>query len=552
MLLKRLIIYKKKDNDIIRDISFNEEGLNLIVDLENKGIGSSIGKTTFVRCINICLGSKSIKEIYHSAETSDNEVVKKFILDNEVSVILLVRNDDGKELKLERCLYATKLQYINNVLYEDIEEYKSILKKEFFPDAPSSLKFRELITKFIRIDKGMNYIFKYNDGFGKNNVYHNAFYYFLNLYVDEQETQLNLELSELTTNNSKIKNKYKFKNQNDFKKLIDNYISELNEKKQQIKENDYVAEFEKTDTSNETMINELDSLTTMLYMKRNRVAVLDDRLKKEKRNLLEVDLDSLKMLYDDAIGNIKNLNKSFDDLVKFHNDMCNIRIDNYTKEIDILNNEISSLEEELNNVRKDFSSKFVDYKITVNDKSGSMYDEYINKRIECDKAREDYDRYLKNLSRIEEIGQALVDIKNRKNSDTKNKDLFSEIFNYYCKGIIKEDYKIEYNDNIEKFPLRSTGSKGQLGAGEKKSTIAALDFALIDFFNKVGKRGPRFVIHDQMENATLEELKAIFIECRKNRVQYILPILSDRISTFDITDEEILLKLSKEDKLLKI
>ena len=87
MLLKRLIIYKKKDNDIIRDISFNEEGLNLVVDLENKGIGSSIGKTTFVRCINICLGSKSIKEIYHSAETSDNEVVKKFIFDNEVSEI---------------------------------------------------------------------------------------------------------------------------------------------------------------------------------------------------------------------------------------------------------------------------------------------------------------------------------------------------------------------------------------------------------------------------------------------------------------------------------
>ena len=190
MHLTRLIIYKKENNEIIRDVKFNSKGLNLIVDLENDAHGSSIGKTTFARCINICLGSKSIKDIYHSNETGDSIEIKDFIINNKVSVILYVQIDDAKKIKLERCLYETKLQYINDKLYEDIEEYKNELKHIFFPNSPNCLKFREMITKFIRIDKGINLIFKYNDGYTKNRVYHNAYYYFLNLYINEQENDL--------------------------------------------------------------------------------------------------------------------------------------------------------------------------------------------------------------------------------------------------------------------------------------------------------------------------------------------------------------------------
>lgn len=59
------------------------------------------------------------------------------------------------------------------------------------------------------------------------------------------------------------------------------------------------------------------------------------------------------------------------------------------------------------------------------------------------------------------------------------------------------------------------------------------------------------IIHDQMENVQLKTLKRIFDYCGENDIQYILPILHDRIDTLEIDESCIKLRLSKTDKLFK-
>lgn len=195
MRLISLKIYKKKNGEVIRDVKFNEHGLSLICDLdgdENRAHGSSIGKTAFIRCIDICLGAKTSKILYESKGMGENEILKDFIYENQVSLMLMCEND-GASVCLERNLFDNK-EYVNGEKFKKIEDYNAKLKEIFFPNSPSSLSFRQLIPLFIRIDNEEP--IKYLDNFTKNNNYYYAYSYFLNLYVDEKESSLNDELLE--------------------------------------------------------------------------------------------------------------------------------------------------------------------------------------------------------------------------------------------------------------------------------------------------------------------------------------------------------------------
>lgn len=195
MRLISLKIYKKKNGEVIRDVKFNEHGLSLICDMdgeENLAHGSSIGKTAFIRCIDICLGSKSSKILYESKEMGENEALKNIIHENQVSLMLLCENN-GTSVCLERNLFDNN-EYINGEEFKKIEDYNAKLKEIFLPNSPSCLSFRQLIPLFIRIDNEKP--IKYLDNFANNNNYYHAYSYFLNLYVDEKESSLNDELLE--------------------------------------------------------------------------------------------------------------------------------------------------------------------------------------------------------------------------------------------------------------------------------------------------------------------------------------------------------------------
>ena len=122
MLLEKLTISSK--NGIIRDIPFSLQGLNLVVDTtppsdNQNDSGNNVGKTTFIRCIDFCLGSTG-KDIYHDKETnSDNEEVKSFLIENEVTFTLSLLKKDGTKLILIRSLISNK----------DLKIFLHIIKK---------------------------------------------------------------------------------------------------------------------------------------------------------------------------------------------------------------------------------------------------------------------------------------------------------------------------------------------------------------------------------------------------------------------------------------
>lgn len=65
MKIKELIVRKTKPSEeIIREIIFNEKGLSLIIDDTPKDMresGNSVGKSTAIKIIDLCLGAKSTR-----------------------------------------------------------------------------------------------------------------------------------------------------------------------------------------------------------------------------------------------------------------------------------------------------------------------------------------------------------------------------------------------------------------------------------------------------------------------------------------------------------
>jgi len=216
MRLESLRIFKKTDGTQIRFVKFNRYGLSLICDDDNEPnqTGSSIGKTAFARCIDICLGARTTKTLYRNPATGTNEEFEQYLKENKIAIELILELDEKNKCTLQRNIFDNK-EYINGEEYNNINEYWMDLKKIIFPNAPDTISFREMMTKFIRIDSN-DMPFRYN---GQNTgaaIYRYAYYYFLNLYIDENEISYNAELSEKNTYIETVNKKYNINDAKEF------------------------------------------------------------------------------------------------------------------------------------------------------------------------------------------------------------------------------------------------------------------------------------------------------------------------------------------------
>src|SRR5687768_15696690 len=122
---------------IIRDIPFNLKGLNLVIDTtpptpDKKNSGNNVGKTTFIRCIDFCLGSQG-NDLFQDRELKqDNQIVKDFLISNEVVFTLATLDIKGSKSVIKRSLVEGEDLFINEIRYKTITDFRIQLTKLFF------------------------------------------------------------------------------------------------------------------------------------------------------------------------------------------------------------------------------------------------------------------------------------------------------------------------------------------------------------------------------------------------------------------------------------
>lgn len=570
MFLKSLTI--SSGDTIIREIEFRK-GINLIVDeSENQVTGNDVGKTTVLKLIDFCFGAEP-KGIYLDPETKKKEytLVKDFLKDKAVLIKLILKEDldvlSSKEIEIERNFLSRK-KIIRRINGEELtaDEFESKLTELIFPhhtaDKP---KFRQIISHNIR----------YED----ENIIHTL--KTLNKYTSDAEYEtLHLFLLGCKVGSGATKQKLlnKIRQENDFKKrleknqtktgyqtaldLIEVDILNLNKKKDNLNLNEsFVSDLNKLNEL-KYEINKMSSELSKLTIRRDIIVEAKRELESNKAN---IDTKQLKIIYKQATNYIDDIQRTFEDLVKYHNQMIVEKVRFITQDLPDINKKIKHQETHLERLLKEEKRL-----TTLISKSDSFED--LEKLIAelNDKFRKkgEYENIIQQLNEVDKeldsLNKKLAKIDEELFSDTFEKLVRSQVnkFNTFFATISNklygEQYALNYDiitnkkgQKLYKFSTFNVSSPN-LSSGKKQGEISCFDIAYILFADSENIPCLHFILNDKKELMHDNQLIEIAELVNKNNVQFVASILKDKLPEELNKEEYFVVKLSQSDKLFRI
>lgn len=569
MKIKKLIVRKMEPSEeVIREIIFNQNGLSLIVDNTPEELiesGNSVGKSTAIKIIDLCLGAKTVKELYFDPDTkSENTEVKEFLSEHKVQAELILVDEKKNNYSIKRDLFLRGKKYIFDQDYTK-DEFEEKLKKIIFGLKEPRPTFRQLIPKFVRVDNtAEDKMLKFLPSMTRNSVYDTIYCFLFQICSDDllsrkgelteklsecQKTIQALEKSKSVTSLSVLKQSLE---------IINTDLQDLYGKRQKLSYMDEYREELDTKRKLSLRVNDLQEKMELIEFEINNMEHSIADLSKEKR---EIDFSTLQALYSEAQSFIHDLQVKFEELVEFHNSMIQNRIDFIKEQIESKHELLEVYSYQLSEILHEKE------KITIEALDEGLLDELniLNRKIEeLTQKRGEINQSIQILEEQENIRNSLNDelaridkkIGNEADSGEKIKK-FNQIFADYCNQLYGEKYFLAYDKNWEenkKFPVTIASLGGNVGTGKKKAVIVAYDLAYMKFSTEMGIKVPQFVIHDKMENTHINQLKTIFEICSKIEGQYIIPILRERIDKIDrkYIDKAVVLELSTLDKFFRI
>ena len=341
--------------------------------------------------------------------------------------------------------------------------------------------------------------------------------------------------------------------------IINTDLKELSDKREKLS---YMDEYrEELDVKRQltAQINELQQQLELLEFEIDNMRKSISNLSKEKS---EINFQTLKSIYQEAESFVTELQKSFEDMVGFHNSMIQNRIDFIREQLEKKERIWKQYSEQLETVLADKK------KITVESLDEGLLEELNTLNYKIENLSQEKGEVIKSIEILEEQEKlykkldeqlAEIDMEAAKSANKIEEKLkkFNVIFSDYCNQLYGEKYLLSYNQNWKaekKFPVDIASIGGALGTGKKKALIVAFDLAYMQYGIQMGLHVPQFVIHDKMENTHINQIKTIFKISNSIEGQYIMPILRERIDKVDqnLIEEAKVLELSEEDKFFKI
>jgi uncharacterized protein YydD (DUF2326 family) len=567
MFLKELTI--SSESNVIREILF-KKGINLIVDNTGKEItGNNVGKTTVLKLIDFCLGANP-NGIWIDPESKKDEyaLVKNFLKEKKVLISLtLTENLDdlnAKETVIERNFLPRKemIRRINgNNLTE--EEFEEKLSKILFPQL-TAIKptFRQLISHNIRYkDENINNTLRTLDKYTTDAEYETLHLFMLGVEFDQgsskQEILTKLRQEEVFKSRlEKTQTKSAYETA---LSLIEGDIEKLNRQKNNFNLNEeYETDLDKL-TSVKYRINSASTEITNLNIRRELILEADRDLRNDHTS---IDLQQLQIIYEQAIGNIEGIQKQFEDLVAFHNQMIDEKAKFLTKELPVID---STLSEKRGYIERLLSEeKILTQKIAKSD-SFEELEKLIGQLNEKYREKGEYEKIIAQLNEVDEEIKEL-----HENLKTIEEGLFSDAFEAKVKGQVKKfnKYFAEVSEYLydERYALKYdiiTNKKGQkvyrfsafntnFSSGKKQGEISCFDIAYTLFADEEGIPCLHFILNDKKELMHGNQLVKINELVNKNNIQFVASILRDKLPPELNKPEYFVVELSQNDKLFRI
>ncbi len=553
---------------VIREIEFHK-GLNLIVDeSEHQITGNGVGKTTVLKLVDFCLGANP-KHIYVDHETKKQEykLVKDYLIENKILITLVLTDDLDKgteDIVIQRNFLPRKelVRTINgDQLTED--EFELRLGRILFPQHHASKPtFRQIISHNIRYkDESINNTLKTLDPYTLDAEYETLYLFLFGCEFTKGNSKQEIltKIRQEDTYKSRLeKNQTKTAYETALS-LINNDIEELNKVKGSFNLNE---NFEKDlDKLNQVKyeVNKISSIIGKLNIRKDLIKETEAELKSSKSN---IDLRQLEIIYEQATSKITTIQKSFSDLVSFHNTMVEEKVKFITKELPALE---KSLLENSNILKRLLTEeKRLASEISKSD-SFEELEKVIAELTEKYRKKGEYENIIQQLSEVDsnlkEFNKQLSEIDNELFSDTFEQIVKTQLnkFNKHFASISNELYGEQY---AVKYDI-ITNAKGQrlykfsafnanMSSGKKQGEISCFDIAYTLFADDENIPCLHFLLNDKKELMHDNQLVKIAEFVNKNNIQFIASILKDKLPGEINKEEYFVVKLSQSDKLFRI
>lgn len=571
MYLKKLTI--KTPTNVIREMDF-KAGLNLIIDntddVSSKSTGNNVGKTTVLKLIDFCLGADA-NIIYTDTENNKDiyQEVKDYLMEKQVIIELeLIENiadQNSKTIIIERNFLSRK-KAIHKINGKDIleKDFNDELEKQIFPNINvKKPTFREIISHNIRYkDDSINKTLKTLNKFTKNVEYETLYLFLLGLERDDADKK-----QALTT---KIAQEVKFKERLEKSKdkttyelslkMIEDQINELNIKKDTFNLNDSL-EIDLEELNNvKYNINKVSSQISKMEIRKSLIKEAKAEL---ENNISTIDINQLRILYKEVTLNIDTIQKTFEDLLNYHNKMIVEKIKFISHDLPELENKLQYAKTELNELLSE--EKRLSEKISKGDTFEEL-EKVIEQLNEKYMTKGEYESAIAQITEVEEnintLNKQIDEIDNVLfSSEFENKlkaqlVKFNKCFSTVSKELYDESYALTYKVSTNKKTGKSTyefnSFNANMSSGKKQGEILCFDLAYLLFAEKENIPSLKFLLNDKKELMHDHQLIKVAEYVRNKNMQLVISILKDKLPEEALGTAHIVVKLSQNDRLFRI
>lgn len=570
MFIKRLII--ESNTNIIRDIEF-KNGLNLILDDtpidDTKSTGNNVGKTTVLKLIDFCLGANP-NIIFTDTENKKDiyTIVKDFLINEQVVITLTLvesfDNYDEKHIEIQRNFLPGKkaIRKINgkSIAAKDFEdELEKIIIPNKNVEKPT---FRQVISHNIRYkDDSINNTLKTLNTFTTDIEYETLYLYLLGCSFNEGAKKQAL-VAQINQENIFRERLEKKQNKTTYEialALLEDDIEALNEKKSSFNLNKTLEKDLEQLNLIKYNINKISSLISKLEIRKGLI----EQSKQELENSIShIDIQQLRILYNEVKLNVSGIQKTFEDLVSYHNNMV-------VEKVKYISQDLPQIIEKLKGYHNELSTLIVqERKLTERVSKGDSFEELEQIIAELNEKYREKGEYESIIGQLDEVEDNINHL--NRQIEVIDQYLFSGDF----EGVLKEQIK-KFNKFFsatsqelygERYALtykKELNKKGQqfytfnafnanMSPGKKQGEILCFDLAYLLFAEEEHIPHLHFLLNDKKELMHDNQLVNVAEFVQHKNIQLVISILKDKLPTAVLDKAHIVVELSQNEKLFKI
>ena len=567
MYLSKLTI--SSPGKVIRDIEFHK-GLNLVVDEtpENTtGTGNNVGKTTVLRIIDYCLGG-DVNGIYRNPEDKHESyaLVKDFLTCNNVIVTLILVDDldtPSKKVEIERD-FKTGRSSLIRINGKDVtrKDFVAELESAIFPEVKAETpSFRQIIAHNIRIDNLRLENTLKTLTMGKNEEYE-ALYLFMFGCPNDSAARKTQLAQEIDTEKKYKRRMERNRSKNEYKaalSVIESDIEKLVERKDNLNINENLQMDIDSLNALRAQINKVTSRTSLLSLRRELINETVESY--DKQNFGE-DVFQLEMIYKQASAYVPKIQRTFKELVDFHNAMLENKKAFVAQELPSIQREIESLSVELERLKE---KEIVMAEKVLKSDTYEELEGIIVQLSELSRRKGEFESYIFQIESAEKAIKEKCEEMNKIDDGLftedfaqrleAQRDKFNKIFAEVSHEIYDEQYIISYEvytqkgKQLYKFHITDVAN---FSSGKKQGEISCFDIAYTVFADQEGIPCLHFILNDKKELVHGNQLNKFAEAVDKYNVQFVCSMLYDKLPPELRKDEHVVVRLSQDSRLFRI